>query len=152
MNNYMLDTTFFNHILDAGFSLSSLPSLGQTIVTHIQLDEIRDTKNADRRGELLHIFSNVKSRKVATEKFVLGFSSLGNAKLSNDVALYESLLKNLNDKNRNKLNNIKDILIAETAIKNKYTLVTDDSDLTEVVQNAGGDVIPTSKYLSLRDG
>lgn len=43
-----------------------------------------------------------------------------------------------NRKPRNKENVDRDVLIADTAIKNKLTLVTDDKDLREVVQEVGG--------------
>jgi predicted nuclease of predicted toxin-antitoxin system len=42
--------------------------------------------------------------------------------------------------NRSKKNNVQDVLIAVTALRRGYTLVTDDEDLASVLREFGGAV------------
>lgn len=43
--------------------------------------------------------------------------------------------------NKSKANNARDILIAEVAIANEYTLLTSDRDLATVAEKHGGKVV-----------
>jgi predicted nucleic acid-binding protein len=47
-------------------------------------------------------------------------------------------LDKLNQLNKAKSNNIQDALIAETALANDLTLVTEDRDLSQIVTDFGG--------------
>ena len=58
------------------------------------------------------------------------------------------MLSSLNKRNESKENNGKDVLIAETAIRNGYALVTDDSDLANVVRELNGKTIHFHELLS----
>jgi rRNA-processing protein FCF1 len=54
-------------------------------------------------------------------------------------------LQVLDRNNKNPLNQERDILIAETAIKNGVTLVSDDRNLRQVVSEFGGCAIESTK-------
>jgi len=164
MPDYMLDTNIFNHILDGGITIDELPTDGQFKVTHIQDDELSNTKAEDRKAKLLKVFDHTIDIRVLTESTVLGTSKLGQSKLGNnnimptesavwDVSrygmakytsednLYRPIKEILDKLNKNKPNNIQDALIAETSIKNGLTLITSDEDLCETAKKFGGDVI-----------
>ena len=172
MNNYMFDTNIFNRFLDARIDPKSLKQNNNYYVTHIQLDELNNTKDEVRKSELLKIFKQIGNIKIPTESavfdiskfdeaqfsdeepiaptssFVLGFSKLGMAKLS-DGDLYNTLLKELNNlKPEGKENNIKDALIAETAIKNNFILVTSDNALFNTVKKLGFSVLSVDEFLN----
>ena len=62
--------------------------------------------------------------------------------------MYSAIKAELDRLNKNKANNVQDSLIAETAIKNQFTLVTDDSDLCTVTKKFGGECTDTKKLAS----
>ena len=165
MIGYMFDTNIFNHILDGEVDISLFKMKKKFYVTHLQLDELNNTKDEIRRLALLKVFQQIQNIKVPTESavwdvskgdeakfsdeetfvptdsFVLGFSRLGMGRLSNGT-LYAQILEALNKKKpKDKENNIKDTLIAETCIKNKFTLVTSDKALYEVAKEFNCNVL-----------
>ena len=167
----MFDTVVFNRILDGAIDISALRGKGQFYATHIQRDEIGKTPNLQRRQALVGVFNRVTERKAATESFVLDVSRLDEAKLSGDNVvptesavwdvsvwdqakwgdengLYSSVKAELDALNKNKANNVQDALIAETAIKNRFVLVTDDSDLRTVSTKFGGKCVDTKQLAS----
>jgi predicted nucleic acid-binding protein len=164
----MFDTRAFNILLDRSVPIESLSGRVSACATHIQRDEINNTKDSERRAALLKIFTDVVIASVPTDSLVLGISRIGEARLGGervvptvsgawDVSrwdqanwsandeLYSTLKADLDKLNKGKRNNVQDALIAETSIKGGYVLVTDDTDLIEVTKRYGG------KYLSLED-
>ena len=148
MNGYMLDTTVFNHLLNENTEPSSVPNHLRLFVTHVQLNEIQNTRSPDRRQALLTMFTVVDSTRVPTASAVWGVSEWGEAEWGTEDGLFESLLVKLNEKNKSKNNNARDVLIAETAIRRSLVLVTDDGDLAEVVRDTGGTVIGLAQLLT----
>jgi predicted nucleic acid-binding protein len=156
----MFDTNVFNDILDGKIDLTEMPSEAEFFATHIQLDEINNTKDDLRRSQLRSVFhSIIEDETIPTESTVLGVSRLGKSKLSGkkiptetivwDVSrwdeskwssgeLYEKIKIELDKKNGGKTNNIQDALIAEASIFNGLILVTRDNDLGVVVKSLGG--------------
>lgn len=150
MNEFMFDTNIFNKILDGRIDASKFKKKACK-ATHIQFDEIRVTKNENRRVQLIGVFSEIITMQLPTESFVLGVSRLGMAKVS-DGDLYNKLLVRLNSLNNSKLNNTQDVLIAETAINNNFILVTDDRNLAQVMTECGGKVCNHKKLLTNNSG
>ncbi len=158
MKAYMFDTNVFNHILDGAADLTPYLGKAKFYVTHLQLDEINKTSDDERRAALRKVFEEITSSSIPTENFVLGTSRLNNAKLGGESfvptesAVYgtskygqaknsqsDNLYENFTSKlKKNKNSNTVDALIAETAIKNKYTFVTHDGDLFRVTTEFGG--------------
>ena len=131
MQEYMLDTNIFNRILDDNLDLEKFNKPHKPLfATHVQKDEINKTPDVNRRNNLLSIFE-IADDSIPTESALWGQSKWGKAKWAADD-LVEQILKELNKKKRKK-NNPKDALIADTAIKNNYILVTEDGDLYDVV-------------------
>ncbi len=157
----MFDTNAFNRILDGVISLRTPTDRLVAYATHIQRDEINNTKNPERRAALAQVFLDVVADSLPTDSFVLGVSRLGEARLGGerlvptssavwDVSrwdqatwtaadnIYSALKADLDKLNGNKPNNTHDALIAETSVKQGYVLVTDDIDLATVTQKYGG--------------
>lgn len=152
MRSFMFDTNVFNHVLDGMAELGRFVGRAKFYATHVQIDELKNTSNDARRAALLKVFEEITNIRVATESFVLGSSRLGEAKLGGEQPittesavwgvskwgkckwtasdnLYEPIKLELDRLNQSKPNNVQDSLIAETSIKNGFTLVTHDRDL-----------------------
>lgn len=154
MNNFMFDTNIFNHILDFKINLETIKGKGNFFVTHIQQDEINDTPDSSRKKLLIEIFTSIVNNDIATSSVVIGVSRIGRAKLGgnsiptesalwgishwgesnwgNKDGLYQPIKDKLDSRNNHKKNNPKDALIAETSIKNNFTLITHDKDLYSI--------------------
>ncbi|HEX8031138.1 MAG TPA: hypothetical protein VF491_21870 [Vicinamibacterales bacterium] len=156
----MFDTVVFNRILDGVIPAATLVGRVTAFATHIQRDEINNTRNPVRRVELLQVFQDVIHSQVATGSFVLDVSRLDEARLSggpivptasavygvseyggacySDGSLYDALKAKLDALNDGKPNNVQDVLIAETAIIEGHVLITDDVHLAAVTRGSGG--------------
>ena len=150
MKQYMLDTNIFNRLLDNDSEVSRW-FLGEAehnefYATSIQYDELKNTKDIDRRSKLLETFkvveelSNMKMKPTNTSIF--GVSTFGMTYYGKGP-LFDNILKEL-DGRKKKDNNPQDALIGETAIMKGYTLVTTDGNFCDVVRSEGGKV---KKYL-----
>lgn len=134
--SYVVDTNIFNKLLDGSINVTSLHKDGQFLVTHIQLDEINNTKDSERRAQLFLMFSKLRPEIVPTESFVWDVSRWDNGKFSDGV-LFKKLKQELDTMNKSKLNNVQDVLITEVVIVNGFTLLTSDRSLAEVVERQG---------------
>lgn len=140
---YVLDTNVFNRLLDGLFSLDKLPESLQFVATHLQIDEIKNTKNLSRRDSLLEVFVAVGPEMVDTESFVWEVSAWDQCKWSDEknYVQLDAIKADLDALNNNKVNNWQDALIAEVALINEFTLITDDRHLSQVARKHGIAVI-----------
>ncbi len=166
----MFDTNVFNHIVDEEIDVESLIGRVTAHTTHIQRDEINNTKDVERRAVLAKVFNDIIDVSDPTSSFVIGVSRLGKARLGGerqvptdsavwdvsrwdeakwgaDDDLYSALKSELDKLNRNKPNNVHDALIAETSIKADYVLVTNDADLAAVTKKYGGKCLSVGELL-----
>ena len=166
---YMFDTNVFNRILDGVIPLHALSQV-EAYATHIQRDEINNTTNPVRRAALALVFADVVAASLPTDSFVLdvsrldearlggervvptesavyGVSRYGQAKYAAEDNLYSALKDRLDSINSAKLNNVHDVLIAETSIKGGHVLVTDDTDLAAVTKEYGGECLSVADLL-----
>jgi len=135
---FMLDTNAFNCALDSDIDPKLLSRRGPLFVTHIQLNELQATKRTERLNQLLAVFTSVDQETIPTAAAVWGVSEWGGAEYGSAGGVYDAMLVSLNKRNGSKDNNAQDVLIAVTAYKHGYTLVTDDSDLSIVLRQIGG--------------
>src|SRR5205085_11965825 len=131
-------TTAFNRALDSGLDPMLLSRRGPLFVTHIQINELQATKRTERLNELLAVFASVEQEKIPTAASVWDVSEWDEAEWDSAGGAFDAMLANLNQRNANKKNNTQDILIAVTALKHGYTLVTDDGALASVLREFGG--------------
>ena len=87
-------------------------------------------------------------RVVPTESAVWGVSRWDEAKWTAEDNLYVPMKADLDKLNKNKANNVQDALIAETAIKGGYVLVTDDAHMIEVAKRYGGKCMSLGELLA----
>ncbi|TAL53822.1 hypothetical protein [Pandoraea sp.] len=138
--SYLLDTNVFNKLLDRVLKSEELPTDGEFVVTHLQIDEINKTSDAERRVGLVLVQTALRVQLVPTETMVFDVSRFDHAKLS-DGKVYTELKNSLDALNKSKSNNVHDALIGEVGIVNGYTLITADRDLAKVVVDMGGKVL-----------
>ncbi|MBD3374771.1 hypothetical protein GF406_07050 [candidate division KSB1 bacterium] len=136
---YVVDTCIFNKLLEGVLDLADLPSNGEYCATHIQKDELNQTKDKIKRERLSSVFEKVTQIHLLTETTAIGISKIGNCRLGDGVS-YIDIRARLDKRNKGKHNNIQDAMIAEVAFKNNYTLLTTDKDLAHVMIDIGGRV------------
>lgn len=130
---YVVDTCLINKLVDGQVLPEELPTDGDFIAAHIQIDEINRTKDEDRRARLFLKFAQTIDQVVPTESFVIGTSRIGEGKHSNGEG-YALIKRELDALNGDKASNVQDALIAEIAMKNGFVLLTCDYDLYHVAQ------------------
>lgn len=156
---YLLDTNVFNHLLDGTIDIEKLKGK-RLLATHVQRDELSNTKDQARREALLSVFEILTTEQaptasavagisvadgaaasssglVPTASAVWGVSRWGEAKWGADDDVFTGMRTELDALNKRKKNNPQDILIAETALRNNWVLVTSDADLFAVVTKYG---------------
>ena len=131
----MFDTVAFNRVVEYDVIDSLYNKNLLVYATHVQKDEIDKTQNPDKKSQLLRVFRKIP-KIVSTESVVWNRSKWNEAKWSSDD-LYEKIKAEL-DRRKKKCNNVYDALIADTSIKNRFTLVTDDKNLCETTRKFGG--------------
>lgn len=157
---FLLDTNVFNHVLDGTIDVTLLKGK-RLLATHVQRDELANTKDTVRRDALLSTFEFVIAEQAPTTAFVVGISVVGGAcasasgvvptesavwgvsrwgaaKWGREDDIFSAMRKELDALNKRKGNNVQDILIAETAVRNGWVLITSDADLFAVVTKFGG--------------
>jgi len=137
---YVVDTSILNKLVEGVLTPDHLPTDGEFVASHIQIDELNQTKDEEKRAQLFLTFATIVKEIVPTETFIIGVSRLDHGKLS-DGELFEKLRNELNRLNGEKENNTMDALIAEIAINNGYTLLTADYHLQRVAKDSGCNVL-----------
>jgi len=134
MERYMLDTTVYNHMLNRKLRFSDLEE-AEYYCTQIQITELDNTQNIERKIQLLNVKNETKSEKIHLETFVIGISQFDCAKLGPGKE-FTYILETM-DEIKKGANNLKDSLIAETAFRNGMTLITGDMTLYKACNRLG---------------
>lgn len=134
---YVVDTSIVNWLIDGNIDKTALPSDGEFVATHIQIDEINRTSDEERRARLYLTLASSLSGLLQTETTVPDVSRFDFSKLGDGV-IYTSIKNQLDAMNGGKPSNIRDALIAEVAIANSHTLLTADRGLARVAGDHGG--------------
>lgn len=146
MTKFMFDTNIFGKILKMNSPSNLLVGKHQYFIIHIQKDELETLNNERIRDRLMSAFRLVPQTLLPTESAIIGISRADMTKVGGGLVythIFEELSKR---KPEQRENNSKDALIAETALKNGFVLVTDDKALKEVVLKIGGFAIDFSAY------
>jgi predicted nucleic acid-binding protein len=154
IDRYMLDTNIFNAVLDQKLS-PRFP--GHVLVTGVQLGEINATRTPERKAALLSTFEEVNPTSLKASSFAFDIEGAGfdQAYWNDGTERFERMLERLRqlDKKQNKRDDLRnqtcDILIAETALKNEAVLVSDDSNLRQVIAEFGGRAITLAEAYAL---
>ena len=149
MTDFLLDTNAINAALDKKVDPALFTARGPVFVTHIQVNELRATKNPEgRRQALLDALQKIDPSKVRTSAMVWDVSEWDGADWGDPKLPYQPLLEELNARNGSKKNNPHDALIGVTALARNMTLVTDDIDLGAVVREFGGAVESFAEFIT----
>lgn len=146
---FMLDSNVFSRVCNGVLPLPAKDGR-RFLVTGIQAAECRRTPCPDRRAALLQAIEEVDPELCAAASFCWDVEGAGwdQASWNDGTGRFETMLGRLKalDKKpaRQHLNQIRDIVIAETALKLGATLVTDDERLRQVVEEFGGTAVPSA--------
>ncbi|MCJ2102009.1 hypothetical protein [Methylobacterium sp. E-046] len=148
----MLDTNVFSRVCDG-----MLPLLNKTgrrfLVTRVQADECRATCDPVRRAGLLQAIEEIAPELCQAASFCLDIEGAGfdQAEVGDDTNQFDAMLTRLKVLDpkppRKDKNQIRDIVIAETALKLGATLVSDDVALRAIMTEFGGAAV-ASEYLA----
>jgi predicted nucleic acid-binding protein len=151
-SRYLLDTSAINHLDDR--AVDQLLSLHLPLfVTHAQADELQATRNPEKANRLHSVFRAIAAEETPTPSAVWDVSKIEKALWSDEDGMFEEMLARLQEldttskRPKNPANQTRDILIAETALKNGLTLVTDDANLLCVTIEFGGSAITLAQLL-----
>ncbi len=141
---YIFDSNIFDDLVSGKLDIDCIVKYksGSNVdffITHIQVDEINECSDKDKRAKLFLLMSEIRPIVIPTSSFVLDRSRLGYARLGDRVILEELRRRNIK--------HTEDALIGETAIKDNLTLITNDRTLHKRVSDAGGRVIFVDEFL-----
>lgn len=146
MKGFMIDTNIFNHLLDGGINLDTLPN-APIYYTFEQFEELQKTSDIDRRKKLLSVLQFCGPSESTITTFVLDNARLDKTQIGDGV-LFRKILERLDSKKK-KTNNYIDALIAESSYINGLTLVTDDGYLYKVCLEMEIPVISLPQFQNL---
>ncbi|MDP4026982.1 hypothetical protein Q8W71_30800 [Methylobacterium sp. NEAU 140] len=146
---FMLDTNVFSRVVDGVIPVPAAAGR-RLLVTGVQADECRATPCPARRAELLRAIEELAPELCLASTFCLGIegAGFGQAEWNDGSGRFDAMLTRLKaiDRKppRQHVNQIRDIVIAETALKLGATLVSDDGALRQIVLEFGGTADPSS--------
>jgi hypothetical protein len=117
MKKYVVDTNIINWLVNGKLSLDDLPGDGEYVATHVQVDELKETKDAELREKLLCKFNEIISETILAETFCFNVKGAGlnQAKWSDDGGILYKRIKTDLDNKKPRKNNWEDAVIAEVA-------------------------------------
>jgi predicted nucleic acid-binding protein len=142
--SYMLDTNVFDDVLDGRLALAAFAG-HRILVIGVQWDELSRAKEP-RRAALLATFHRINPDVELAASFVWDIEGAGwdQAEWNDGTGTFEQMLSRLqalDHRSKNSANQLRDVLIAETAIKHGAILVSGDKNLRQVVIEFGGKAI-----------
>lgn len=119
---YIFDTNVFNHVLKGEIPAESFAGY-RLFVTRIQRDELESTTTVKIREDLLTLFEDIAPISWLASSFAFDIegAGFGQAYWNDGSGNFDemlAMLKKLDRKKKKHCNQLRDILIAETAIKN----------------------------------
>jgi hypothetical protein len=151
-SSFMLDTTVFNQVREKGFDFHIFDGR-QIFVLHVQLDELDNTPDPDRKAELVGRLISIAPASLVAETGVWGTSPWKGFKWSrtSEHSLYSKLLRCVREGDRRDRfeKQSRDARIGEAAIIAGLTLVTNDRILSAAVLKHGGKVMTLEEFSAL---
>lgn len=137
----IFDSNVFDDIIKGKIDLDIINKSGIDIyITHLQVDEINECPDKEKRALLFNFMTTIRPNKIPTESFCIGVSRINGTKINDGSGLIEKL-------QAGNPNNANDALIGETAIRNELTLITNDKKLKNRVIVFGGKALTVDELL-----
>lgn len=142
----MLDTNAINRIADGRLELAAL-SQYELLLTHVQIDEIRATRESQRITDLLDVCEMIAARSVPTSSSAWDVSNWDESSWDANGSYCRILARigELDDANRKKRsaqsNRVRDALIGATSISEECVLLSADRNLIQAVRECSGHAI-----------
>ncbi|MCR5863442.1 hypothetical protein LRS05_15545 [Flavobacterium sp. J372] len=138
----IFDSNVFDNLISGELEIDIIKNKDhKIIVTHIQIDELNECKDTEKRAQLFNRVVELKPEKISTETFVIGVSRIGSAKIGGSK-IYDSIM-------RGNPKHINDALIGETAVKNNLMLITNDIKLKKKILELGGKCMSVQEFKNL---
>jgi len=137
----IFDSNVFDDLIKGKLDLEIIKNISlENYITHIQVDEINECPDKEKRAKLFNFMTEIRPEKIPTESFIIGTSRIGYAKIGDG-----NLIKELRMENYKKTN---DALIGETAIENNLTLITNDRKFKNKVIQLGGIALTVDELIN----
>lgn len=126
MINYMLDTNIYDYILDNEIDFSIIKRKGNLFITNVQLSEIKNITNTERRNSLLNLIKRLNPSKLNLESGIW----LDDLYWDDEQPWLDEVNENCNFLlgNSQKKKPWKDALIGEVSKNKDLILVTNDNN------------------------
>lgn len=140
-NRYLLDTTVFNRVFDGSLDPACFGT-AELYATRIQREQLQQTPDAYDRQALLNLFHLIEAIQLKPPTSLWGHGQWGDNWSPTD-GLYESILRKIREltATRRGFSQTHDAQLAETAIRQRLTFVTDDLALARAAHEHGAEVI-----------
>lgn len=136
---YIVDSDIIERLVDGTINIEDLPSDLPFIASYTHLQKIRKIVDDRRRAELLLRFSALEPKFEPAGPLDMNAPHWEQFKLR-DGALLQKLKRDVEAIRGSEIS-LRRLLLAETAIEHKLTLLTYDDCLANVVQTHGGDAV-----------
>lgn len=138
MTKLLLDNCVVNNLVESEevFAiLSELVELGncKVFVCYSVIEEFSKIPDSEKRAKALMRLFSLLPQTVYDSAGVVGYSRVGTC-FPSDGEIYEQILKESR-------NNVRDAIIAETAVRDGMVLVTSDNDLYKLMKSHGYNVV-----------
>lgn len=141
MKKIMFDTNVFDKLPEFIELIRDSATQYEYYITTIQIDELCDIPDhkIDIRKRNFLMLADLRARLVPLSVFILGYARLGYARLGEGEVFNKILNSNRS--------NIEDAAIADTAVYEGCTLITNDDDLYERMKKNGYDVMKFDDFI-----
>lgn len=141
---YIFDSNVFDDLVSGKLDIDRIVKYKsknnvEFFITHIQVDEINECIDKDKRAKLFLLMGTLRPIIIPTSSSVAGKSRVGYARLGDGEILEELRQGNIK--------HTEDALIGETAIKDNLILITNDQTLYKRISDAGGKAFLVDDFL-----
>ena len=136
----MFDSNIFDKLPTFIDQIKSSTTIYEYYITTIQVEELCDIPDIEKRKTNILMLADLRAKLIPNSVCVLGHSRLGYSRLG-EGDVYNLII------NENK-SNIKDAIIADTAVKEGCTLITEDKRFYNKMKSNGFAVLKFDDFLS----
>lgn len=140
---YLLDSNIFDYILQASIPIETIKQKGNVYITNVQLSEIKNTPDINKRNSLLDIIEKLNPNILSLESGIWLDSSYWD-----DSEIWNENIGNVFIEILGSREEYADALIGEVAKVNKLILVTNDKRFAQRASKVGIEVISAEDFFN----